>query len=194
MLDAEPVWLRELNAPTSLAELELGDPDREREWERGLRAEPPRRGRGGDGARPGRAAAAGLDQGGLMAPRAEGPATRRRTSWCRSARAPACRRSPAMQLARPAQGGGAAGDAGAETGGRGLQPPQRGRDRGALAGDGEDRRDPLRPGRSGAAGGRRELARLHLDRRGRRRLRPRRAGAGAGAGEARRRSPAGSRR
>ncbi len=33
VLDAEPVWLRELNAPTSLAELELADRDREREWE-----------------------------------------------------------------------------------------------------------------------------------------------------------------
>jgi flagellar M-ring protein FliF len=33
VLDAEPVWLRELNAPTSLADLELGDPEREREWE-----------------------------------------------------------------------------------------------------------------------------------------------------------------
>lgn len=31
VLDAEPVWLRELNAPTSLAELELGE--REREWD-----------------------------------------------------------------------------------------------------------------------------------------------------------------
>lgn len=28
-LDAEPIWLRELNAPTSLAELELGDDDRD---------------------------------------------------------------------------------------------------------------------------------------------------------------------
>lgn len=31
VLDAEPVWLKELNAPTSLAELELAD--RDREWE-----------------------------------------------------------------------------------------------------------------------------------------------------------------
>ena len=31
VLDAEPVWLRELNAPTSLAELELAE--RDREWE-----------------------------------------------------------------------------------------------------------------------------------------------------------------
>ncbi len=30
MLDAEPIWLRELNAPTSLAELELAERDR---WE-----------------------------------------------------------------------------------------------------------------------------------------------------------------
>jgi len=37
VLDAEPVWLRELNAPTSLAELELGDPDRERDWGEGDR-------------------------------------------------------------------------------------------------------------------------------------------------------------
>lgn len=35
VLDAEPVWLRELNAPTSLADLELGDPEREREWQEG---------------------------------------------------------------------------------------------------------------------------------------------------------------
>ncbi len=35
VLDAEPVWLRELNAPTSLADLEAGDPGREREWEEG---------------------------------------------------------------------------------------------------------------------------------------------------------------
>jgi flagellar M-ring protein FliF len=33
VLDAEPVWLHELNAPTSLAELELADRDRGREWE-----------------------------------------------------------------------------------------------------------------------------------------------------------------
>jgi flagellar M-ring protein FliF len=33
VLDAEPVWLRELNAPTSLADLELGDPDREPGWQ-----------------------------------------------------------------------------------------------------------------------------------------------------------------
>jgi flagellar M-ring protein FliF len=33
VLDAEPVWLHELNAPTSLAELELDEPRREREWE-----------------------------------------------------------------------------------------------------------------------------------------------------------------
>jgi flagellar M-ring protein FliF len=32
VLDAEPVWLHELNAPTSLADLELGEPDRERGW------------------------------------------------------------------------------------------------------------------------------------------------------------------
>lgn len=32
VLDAEPIWLHELNAPTSLADLELGDPDRERGW------------------------------------------------------------------------------------------------------------------------------------------------------------------
>ncbi len=32
VLDAEPVWLHELNAPTSLADLELGDPDGEQEW------------------------------------------------------------------------------------------------------------------------------------------------------------------
>ena len=31
VLDAEPVWLRELNAPTSLAELELAE--RDRGWE-----------------------------------------------------------------------------------------------------------------------------------------------------------------
>lgn len=39
VLDAEPVWLHELNAPTSLADLELGDPDRERGWEERARAE-----------------------------------------------------------------------------------------------------------------------------------------------------------
>ena len=33
VLDSEPVWLHELNAPTTLADLELGDPDRERSWE-----------------------------------------------------------------------------------------------------------------------------------------------------------------
>lgn len=33
VLDAEPVWLHELNAPTSLAELEIDEPRREREWE-----------------------------------------------------------------------------------------------------------------------------------------------------------------
>ncbi len=33
VLDAEPVWLHELNAPTSLADLELGDPGRESSWE-----------------------------------------------------------------------------------------------------------------------------------------------------------------
>ena len=32
VLDAEPVWLHELNAPTSLAELEIDEPHREREW------------------------------------------------------------------------------------------------------------------------------------------------------------------
>lgn len=39
VLDAEPVWLHELNAPTSLADLELGDPDREGGWEERARAE-----------------------------------------------------------------------------------------------------------------------------------------------------------